>query len=105
AAHLIVEPPPELDQIDAAALREEARLQQVLPEVAVELAVVGTIELVVGEIADVPDAVANDVVAGAAQLPEGLVQQLERELGEGLRVGGDHWARTKYASCDALSTT
>src|SRR5262249_8756739 len=96
-------------------LGEEARFEQVLAEVAEELAVVGAVELVVGEVADVPDAVTDNVVTGAAELPEGLFQDLERHLGERLRLadGSDghcerrltHWAGTKMASPERLSTT
>src|SRR4051794_38648961 len=90
AGHLIVEPVPELDQVDLPALRKEPRLEQVLTEVAEELAVVGVVELLIGKVASVPDAVANDVVAGAAELPERLVEDFERHLGERLRLGLDN---------------
>jgi hypothetical protein len=69
-----------------------------LAEVAEEPAVVAAVELIVGEVAGVPDAEANDVVARAAQLPDRFFQQLERELGEGLRFGR-HVVRFLVLSC------
>ena len=83
-SHLIVEPVPELDEVDAPAFGQEAGLQKVLPEVAEELAVIGAIELFVGDVAEIPDPEADDVVAGVAQLAQRLVQNPERNLGKGL---------------------
>src|SRR5207245_2859746 len=86
-AHLIVEPLPELNQIDAPPLGEKTRLEQVLPEVAEEFAVVGAVEVFVRQVADVPDPVADDVVPGAAQLADGFLEDFERHLRERLGLG------------------
>src|SRR6476469_655897 len=86
AAHLVVEPLPELNEVDAATFGKEARLQEILAEVAEELAVIRAVELLVRQVPDVPDPEANDVVPRAAELSEDLLEHLERDLCERLRL-------------------
>src|ERR1051326_3155079 len=116
ARHLVVDPVPELDDVDAAPLREEARLEEVLPEVAEKLAVVGAVELFVREVADVPDAVAHDVVARGAELTDHFLELLDgkrlqiQRFGEGCghpaREDNTFYrARRTQPSPERLSTT
>src|SRR5260221_2008838 len=69
AAHLVIEPFPELDQVDAPAFGEQPRLQQLLPEVAEKLAIVGAVEVLIRKVADLPHREADHVLSPAAHVP------------------------------------